>query len=181
MLRANYEALALAQQNFTATGLPFAVGAVSRATFNFSNIVVPRDEYWAVSFAGVRLDVDDVDLFPEAAAALITFPTGASWVEGTGSGTLIPVPTQIYRDQDTTTPTHFISIFLAGIELMPGDIIAFTTQVFNADTLSTRNIIAVGGGIRYRPFRLVSEQAVALLDRSRVDTGLDQRLRSVRG
>jgi hypothetical protein len=152
-----------------AGGFPLAVPAGGGVTELLSaQFNVPTNESWVVTMAGGVFTVDN-SLVTVAGGYLDVTPPASSPHE---SIALVLTTSQISLN-------WAIFVGLAGIVLGPGDVLTAVIRWGNSD-VAIRNVTAGAIGIRYLPYRLVSEIAIAQLRNQQVDVNLAERLRSRR-
>lgn len=165
----------LHQQAAWTLAFPLVVPNATTVVLSGSNLTVPNDEAWIVSFAGGHFIPDDNRV------TLVSVFMGISPnARVIGATSRIPIPTQQGSITLAGSLALFTSILLAGVELMPGESMDLTLIFANSDAVGNHNVLSGTAGIRYRPFKLVSEMAVAQLQAGRQDLLLDQRLKLTR-
>lgn len=171
-----YTARAAVQQ-----AIPLNIAAGATSQLSTSSIVVPGQEYWSISAAGAYATVDNGSMLLVSGDLRIVLGQTVT-IDAPVAGNVTPgqMHLPIFFNNDPTGLTHTVALNLSGITLMPNDSLQIFIAVKNNDA-SARNVTEAGLVIRYRPIRMVSEQAVAVLNRQRIDPGLDQRLRMSRG
>lgn len=141
--------------------------AVQRALFT-----VPVNERWDMSLVTFNAAIDDVRVTTFGAYLRVTKPSMGGFFYN------VPMPLII---NDPVNLQLVVNTNLSGIILCQGDVVSARWIFQNSDAGAAHNVLSEGYVIRYVPFRLVSEPAIAMLNTQRADVNLDQRLRQSRG
>lgn len=173
------------QQQITANAasitLPNTIGAGASVAFNTFPITCTPGEFWNLIAGGIDLNFTAAGVVVDAATCALS-PGARTQVFNqqpavTGSSTAIRIP---FQEGLILVSAIWLAFTLAGTEMVEGDALQFVITLRNT-TGAAIDLTGVGGGVRYRPLKLVSEVQVANLQQARQDFALDQRLRATRG
>lgn len=189
MLQAPYAAL----EEYTATqgfaGMPVNVPLSGNTYLGQTFIQVPLDEVWLITAAGLYVLGDDnrisiaitSERIPQTWLEMATAGVGnrsrSTTKEGTvplGATPRVPIPNQVVQSGGSSI--SFVPIALQGVSLQPGDFLVGSVWATNSDGAAAHNVVGGGLVVRYKPVKVVSEQAVSLISGQREDALLNTRL-----
>jgi hypothetical protein len=171
MLQAALSQIEVRDVLVTPPTLPESIALSTTEVLRWS-VTLPGNEQWSILTGGILLVFDAPQLSVTGASCLL-FTSGA--VTG------IPTALSFSNLVSTLLTRAVVVISLQGVEIPPGYTMDVDVFVANSDAIAAHNVTTASEGrILVRPFRVVSEIAVAQLVGQQTDVNLAARLRSPR-